>query len=94
MKYHFLALDLAVPGKALAHGWGQGPPQPVWSLSWVNGNLKFQDTQRCELHAVIDSWVLSGFVLVTQSCPTLCDPWDYNPVGSSVHGSLQARILE
>ena len=65
MKYHFLALDLAVPGKALAHGWGQGPPQPVWSPSWVNGNLKFQDTQRCELHAVIDSWVLSGFVLVT-----------------------------
>ena len=33
-------------------------------------------------------------VLVTQSCLTLCDPMDYSPVGSSVHGILQARILE
>ena len=31
---------------------------------------------------------------VTQSCPTLCDPMDYNPPCSSVHGVLQARILE
>ena len=29
-----------------------------------------------------------------QSCPTLCDPMDYNPEGSSVHGILQARMLE
>ena len=29
-----------------------------------------------------------------QSCPTLCDPMDCSPPGSSVHGSLQARILE
>ena len=28
-----------------------------------------------------------------QSCPTLCDPVDYSPPGSSVHGTLQARIL-
>ena len=30
--------------------------------------------------------------LVTQSCPTLCDPMDCGPPGSSVHGILQARI--
>ena len=29
-----------------------------------------------------------------QSCPTLCDPTDCSPPGSSVHGTLQARILE
>ena len=29
-----------------------------------------------------------------QSCPTLCDPMDGSPPGSSVHGILQARILE
>ena len=29
-----------------------------------------------------------------QSCPTLCDPMDYSPPGSSVHGILQSRILE
>ena len=29
-----------------------------------------------------------------QSCPTLCNPMDCSPPGSSVHGILQARILE
>ena len=29
-----------------------------------------------------------------QSCLTLCDPMDHSPPGSSVHGILQARILE
>ena len=29
-----------------------------------------------------------------QSCLTLCDPMDYSPPGSSVHGILQSRILE
>ena len=32
--------------------------------------------------------------LATQLCPTLCDPTDCSPPGSSVHGILQARILE
>ena len=32
--------------------------------------------------------------LVTQLCPSLCDPMDCSPPGSSVHGILQARILE
>ena len=31
---------------------------------------------------------------VTQSCPALCNPMDGSPPGSSVHGRLQARILE
>ena len=29
-----------------------------------------------------------------KSCPTLCDPMDCSPPGFSVHGILQARILE
>ena len=29
-----------------------------------------------------------------QSCPTLCDPMDSSPPGSSVPGILQARTLE
>ena len=33
-------------------------------------------------------------MLVTQSCPTLCDPMDCSPPGSSAHGIFQARILE
>ena len=31
---------------------------------------------------------------VAQSCPTLSDPIDYSPPGSSIHGILQARVLE
>ena len=37
-------------------------------------------------HYYFISWVIS--------CLTLCDPMDYSPPGSSVHGILQARILE
>ena len=33
-------------------------------------------------------------VKVAQSCPTLWDPMDCRLPGSSVHGILQARILE
>ena len=29
-----------------------------------------------------------------RSCLSLCDPMDCSPPGSSVHGILQARILE
>ena len=31
---------------------------------------------------------------VAQSCPTLSDPMDRSPPGSSVHGIFQARVLE
>ena len=41
-------------------------------------------------------WVFNypTLCLVAQSCPTLCNPTDCSPPGSSVHGILQARILE
>ena len=31
---------------------------------------------------------------VAQSCPTLSDPMDCSPLGSSAHGIFQARVLE
>ena len=43
--------------------------------------------QRC--FSLSEKWIL-----VTQSCPTHYDRMDYSPPGSSVHGILQARILE
>ena len=36
---------------------------------------------------------MNVFVCV-QSCPTLCNPMDSSPPGSSVHGIFQAKILE
>ena len=31
---------------------------------------------------------------VAQSCPTLSDPMDCSPPGSSIHGIFQARVLD
>ena len=52
----------------------------------------------------IKRWLLLGRKVMTnlevkwsevvQLCPTLCDPMDYSLPGSSIHGILQARILE
>ena len=38
--------------------------------------------------------VAGGAAKLLQLCPTLCDPIDGDPLGSSVPGILQARILE
>ena len=38
--------------------------------------------------------VAAAAVKSLQSFPTLCDPIDSSPPGSSIHGILQARTLE
>ena len=40
-------------------------------------------------HTKTSTWMTKSKVKLTQSCPTLCDPVEY-----TVHGFLQARILE
>ena len=42
----------------------------------------------------LGSYISIQFSSVTQSCPTLCKPMDYSLLGSSIHGILQATILE
>ena len=37
---------------------------------------------------------LSGLCVPAQLSPTLCDPVDWSPAVTSVHGISQARILE
>ena len=43
-------------------------------------------------------WVLSNLsaahCMHAQLCPTLCNPMDCSPLGSSVHGIFQTRIVE
>ena len=39
-------------------------------------------------------WPVTAAAKSLHLCPTLCDPVDCSPPGSSVHGILQARILE
>ena len=38
--------------------------------------------------------VICAKTLRAQSCPTLCNPVDWSPLGASVHGISQARMLE
>ena len=80
-----------------------------WAASVVSGSVRPQRRQPTRLHRPWDSpgkntGVGCHFLLqcmkekseseVAQSCPTLSDPMDCSPPGSSVHGTLQARALE
>ena len=61
-------------------------------LNSVSGNLEGESQ---EVKILCDfSGRSGGGGIVTKSCPTLCDPLDYSQPGSSVHGILQARILQ
>ena len=56
------------------------PPLLLWRIQWLLMSL---GVQRWE-----------GKVWVAHSSPTLWDHMDYSLSGSSIHGVLQARILE
>ena len=45
-------------------------------------------------HQRLDGHAATAAAKSLQSCPTLCDPIDGSPPGSSVHGIFQARVLE
>ena len=64
------------------------PASPAWqvdSLPLSRQGSPLQATPNGEISVCMS---------VAQSCLTLCDPTDGSPPGSSVHGILQARILE
>ena len=79
-----------------------------WSCSVVSDSSRphgLQPTRRLhprDFQARVLEWVTTAFSKTEtcyccksrQSCPTLCDPIDGSPPGSSVCGILQARILE
>ena len=60
----------------------------------VRGVAKSQTRQCLSLSLSHHLSPFKLYGLVTQLCPTLFDPMDYSLPGSSVHGILQARILE
>ena len=48
-------------------------------------------------HGLLKAKFIKGLCACMLSCFTrvrLCEPMDYSPQGSSVHGIIQARILE
>ena len=46
------------------------------------------------LHFLLQCMKVKSESEVTQLCLTLSDPMDWSPLGSSVHGIFQARVLE
>ena len=90
--------------------WSQDNGVWVNSGSWWwkgrPGVLQFMGSQRVrhywltelnwtEHYQKVYSWDLVAVCAKSlQSCPTLSDPMDCSPLGSSVQGILQARILE
>ena len=74
-------------------------------LSWTEMlSIRRMDKQTC-IHAIYYYSVIKHsevsnnkdlcvFAKSLQSCPSLCNPMDYSPPGSSVHRILQTRVLE
>ena len=62
--------------------------------------LVFHESQKC--HVIHPNSLISASIFLlrlvslvrAQLCPTVCNPMNCSPPGSSVHGVLQARILE
>ena len=78
--------------KLLSH-----PPPPATPSSTPEAAAPFQLHSPLSLQTacqLVPSSTSACVCLVAQSCPILCDPVDCSPPGSSVHGILQARILE
>ena len=104
----FFNIDLAVPGLSYSIGLSSLKKWKwKWSCSVVSASVWSHWWQPTRLPRPWDSpgkntGVGCHFLLqcmkvkseIAQSCPTLCDLVDCSPPGSSVHGILQARILE
>ena len=71
-------------------GGASGTSVPLWILA-LNKADKHQYNKEGKIKR---NKYLKVKVLVVQLCLTLCDPMDCSLPGSSVHGILQARILE
>ena len=96
-------MDCSSPGSSV-HGIFQNTR--VVAISYSRGSFRPRDRNciSCAGRLILDfinsaTWEahmrhLRCQGVVTQSCPTLCDPMDYSLPGSSVHGIFQARVLE
>ena len=84
-----------IPGSGRSSGEGNGNPLQYSCLKspMDSGIAKSQSwLSDLTLHYILSLNKVK--VLLAQSCPTLWDPMDWSPLGSSVHGTLQARILK
>ena len=91
--------DLAAAAGSCVHGILQGRILEWIAIFFSRGSSRPRDRPRSptlqtnSLSSKPPGKVLTK-MLVTQSCPTLCNPMDCSPPGFSIHGILQARKLE
>ena len=64
-------------------------PNLFFNFSWSIVALQY-----CASFCCIVEWISHSESEVAQSCPTCSNPMDCSLPGSSVHGILQARVLE
>ena len=71
----------------------QEPNQGLPHCRWILHQLSYEGSP---IYCIKKSIYLLQWrgVVVLQLCPTLCNPMDWSPPDSSIHGILQARILE
>ena len=65
---------------------------PPWILTKLLSLNKSKFVWTTHVFSIL--YTCAGLCLIAQSCPTLCNPIDCSPPGSSVYGIFQARILE
>ena len=76
----------AVSDSVRPHGWQPTRLPCPWDSPGKNTGVG--------CHFLLQCMKVKSESEVTQSCPTLSDPMDCSPPGSSVHGIFQARVLE
>ena len=91
-----ISSDWQAMKKYMMHKWRQHSQMHEFNkeIIWLQrkkGSCKVNENTGSGLAHTRLSLVLSP---LAQSCLTLCDPMHYSLPGSSVHGILQARILE
>ena len=93
-------LNIKGCGKREQDGRGAGG-HGVHLSPWIHQEYTFRHRSACRMPAESgQEYLTSGkeymlcYAKSLQSCPTLCDPRDSSPPGSSVPGILQARTLE
>ena len=87
-------MDCSPPGSSV-HGNLQARILGWVSIPFLRGSSQpREDSLPSEPPGQISQYAAAAAAKSLQSCPTLCDPIDGSPPGSSVPEILQARILE
>ena len=70
--------------------------QTVVQVSWAWTDLQAHHAAyaKCAQLSPCHTYLNETESEIAQSCPTLCDPMDYSPPDSSIHGIFQVRVLE